>query len=267
MPKRNRQKVQDNHRGKKALAGEGHRVVKEKFQQQRREQIKPLQAKNVNQKKTLNAFNSKQLVVQSGYAGTGKTELMCWYAAKLWLEGEIDNIVITRPLQQLGRDGGATKGNDAEKLLPYCMSMLMKLKKYLGVGILSNNFKLDGFDTLFAAADGIQIVSLEKIQGLSFNERTIILADEIQNASVLQVKALTTRCEEGCQLLISGDPRQTALKHDNGLDFLEDVLYNYPTQYAEVIEYGMEDVVRGGLTGHLVKAYDDIGSTWGGNCG
>lgn len=258
--KRNRQKVQENRNNKKYE--QGHRVVREKFQEQRIKQVKPLQAKTLNQKETLRAFNKYQMVIQSGFAGTGKSELMCWYAAKLWLEGKIDNIVITRPHQHLGQDYGATKGNDAEKLLPFCMSMLMKLKKYLGVGILSNNFKLDGFDTLFAPADGIQIVPIEKIQGLSFSEKTIILADEIQNATVAQVKALTTRCEEGCQLLISGDPRQTAIGKNNGLNFIENVLLKYPTEYAKTITYGRDDVVRGGLAGHLVSAFDEMNYHW-----
>lgn len=226
----------------------------------RDKQIIPLQAKNDRQKQALRAFVDKQLVILTGSAGVGKTELAAWWACKQWLAGEVDNIIITRPYKHLGADYGSTKGNDSEKLLPFCMSILMKLKKYLGVGILKNNFKMDGFDTLFVEADGIQIVPIEKIQGMSFNSRTIIIADELQNATIAQVKSLTTRAEDGCQIICCGDPYQTALRHNNGLDFIEDIIYTYPTEYAEVVEFTKNDVVRGGLAGYLVAAFEEMGN-------
>lgn len=239
---------------------EGQRQIKEKFQEQR--QIKPLQAMNDRQRQALKAFTSKQLVCLTNSAGVGKTELATWWACKQWLEGHIDNIVITRPYQHLGNDFGATKGNDAEKLLPFCMSILMKMKKYLGVGILKNNFKLDGFESFFTEARGIQICAVEKIQGLSFDSRTIIIADECQNMTIPQVKALTTRAEEGCQIIMCGDPMQSALNGQNGLVFFQEIIEKYPTDMVEIVRFLQEDVVRGGLAGHLVKAYEAIGNKW-----
>lgn len=252
--RRNRQKVREDK------VNEGTRQIKEKFVEQRK--ITPLQAKNERQKTALSAFVTKQCVALSGSSGVGKTELATWWACKQWLEGSIDNIVITRPYQHLGNDYGATKGNDAEKLLPFCMSILMKMKRYLGTGILKNNFKLDGFESFFTEASGIQIVAVEKIQGLSFDNRTIIIADECQNMTVPQMKALTTRAEEGCQIIMCGDPMQTALSGKNGLVFFEEVIEQFPTDLVEVIHFQKEDVVRGGLTGHLVKAYEAIGTKW-----
>lgn len=239
---------------------EGTRQIKDKFLEQR--QIKPLQAKNDRQRQALKAFTEKQCVVLSGSSGVGKSELATWWACKQWLEGNVNNIIITRPYQHLGNDYGATKGNDAEKLLPFCMSILMKMKRYLGVGILKNNFKLDGLESFFTEASGIQICAIEKIQGLSFDDKTIIIADELQNATIPQIKALTTRAEEGCQILMCGDPMQTALTAKNGLVFFEEVIEQFPTDMVEIIHFQKEDVVRGGLTGHLVKAYEAIGTKW-----
>ena len=234
----------------------GGKVVKEKFQEERKRNIIPLTAKNDNQKLALYAFTQKQLIGLYGSSGVGKSELMCWWACKQWLEGKVDNIVITRPYKHLGGDYGATKGNDSEKLLPFCMSMLMKIKKYLGVGILRNNFKLDGFDDLFAEANGIQIVPIEKIQGMSYSPRTIILADEIQNATISQVKSLATRCEEGCQLLLTGDPKQSALQGENGLSYLVRKLEENPHELAEVVTFNPEDSCRNGISGHLTKVFE-----------
>lgn len=254
--KPNRRKKIDKHEQK---VKRGYDQLRE-HNGRREKQITPLTAKNERQKQALREFNRRQLVVMSGSAGTGKTELVCWYACKEWLAGRIDNIVITRPYQHLGADYGATKGNDSEKLLPFCMSILAKLKKYLGAGVLKNNFKMDGFESLFAEADGIQIIPIEKIQGMSYNDRTIIIADELQNATVAQIKALTTRAEEGCQILCAGDPKQTAIGNGNGLVFLEKTLNRYPTDYATVIHFRKEDVVRGGLSSHLVQAFEEMGN-------
>lgn len=256
----NRNKKKDRQ-ASKVERGNTQLLEDEKNSRQRKDRrIAPLTAKNQRQKDALKAMAEGQLSILSGSAGTGKTELICWWACKQWLECNVDNIVITRPYKHLGADYGATRGNDAEKLLPFCMSILNKLKKYLGVGILKNNFKLDGFDTLFSHADGIQIVPIEKIQGMSYSERTIIIADELQNAEVAQVKALVTRAEEGCKILCAGDPYQTALKGKNGLTYLEGILEKYPTPLANVIHFEKSDVVRGGLASHLVQAFENEGS-------
>lgn len=248
-------------RKEKAEYVETKRTVKEKFLEERKRSIIPLEAKSQHQKEALEAFREKPLVVLSGSAGVGKSELMVWWASKLWLEGKIDNIVITRPHQSLGNDYGAVTGNDAMKLLPFCMSMLMKFKKYLGVGILRNNFQTEVSEGLFQEARGISIVPVEKIQGLSFDYKTIVLADELQNATPAQVKALTTRAEEGCQLICAGDRKQSALKGINGLAMLEDILEKYPTDDVAVIRFTPNDNCRSGVSGHLASAFEKEG-TW-----
>ena len=156
MTKRNQRQVVDDRWTKKADRG---REINPKFEEERAVRVLPLQAKSDAQRDALKAFTEKQLVVLSGTAGSGKSELMCWWASKLWIEGVIDNIVICRPHTALGNDYGAVTGNDTLKLLPFCMSMMMKFKKYLGYGILKNNFRMEVTEGLFQEASGIQILS------------------------------------------------------------------------------------------------------------
>lgn len=255
MSKRNRETVLSNRQAKKKSRG---RVIKDKWQDERR--VAPFKAKNFPQKQALQAFDTKQLVVLSGTAGTGKTEVMTWLASKLFLEGKVDNIIITRPHTALGTDYGAVTGNDTEKLIPFCYSMLMKLKKYLGYGVLKNSLRMDYGDSLFTEASGIQIIPVEKIQGLSFNSNTIVLADEVQNMTVAQMKALVTRCEEGAQLICAGDATQTALRGENGLERLEEILSNYPHKDSEVIKFHPEDNCRSGVAGHLATLFEKQGA-------
>lgn len=245
-------------RGKKNN-GEG-RIVKEKFEEQRK--VRPLTAKSQNQKKAFRAFAEKQMVVLSGSAGTGKSEMMCWWASKLWLEGHVNSIVITRPHQHLGNDYGAVTGNDTLKLLPFCMSMLMKFKKYLGVGILRNNLRMEVGETLFEEVSGISIVPVEKIQGMSFDDKTIILLDEAQNCTPAQIKAVVTRMEEGCQLIAAGDKTQSALSGVNGLQVLESILEAHPHEDTAIIRFTARDNCRSGVSGHLANVFEKDGGKW-----
>jgi phosphate starvation-inducible PhoH-like protein len=256
--KRNQAQIVEDRWEKKLE--KGGRTIKPTFEEERTGRVLPLMAKSDAQKDALKAFGEKQLVILSGTAGTGKSELMCWWASKLWLEGKIDNIVICRPHTSLGNDYGAVTGNDTLKLLPFCMSMMMKFKKYLGFGILKNNFKMEITESLFQEAAGIQIVPIEKIQGLSFSEKTIIIADELQNATPAQIKALVTRAEEGCQLLGAGDCRQSALGGTNGLAKLEESLERFPHEDAVVIRFTPKDNCRSGISGHLAKIFEEQGN-------
>jgi len=230
------------------------RKIKEKFQESRF--IPPLIAKNEAQKQALQAFAQKQIVILSGSAGTGKTELMSYWAAKLWREGKLDTVVITRPYQHLGKDYGAVPGSDFEKLLPFVMSMLLKFKRYLGGNVLQAALKNTPDDLLFRDISGINIVPIEKIQGLSFNDRTIVLADELQNATPAQVKALVTRLEDGSQLIIAGDPIQSALPGKNGLRMLIDTLTNIHHQDISVIHFTPDDNCRSGISGWFANIFE-----------
>ena len=258
MAKRNRQEVQDRRKDKKSKKTRKE-VQPQKFQEARKAKVIPLHAKNPRQQSALENFTEKQLNVLSGSAGVGKTELAVWWACKRWLEGDIDTIVVTRPAQSLGKDGGAVGGGDAEKLLLYVMPILLKIRKYLGMGTFMNNLQMETSDMLFQEASGICIIPVEKIAGMSFNERTIIIGDEIQSATVPQVKALATRAEEGCQLIICGDVTQSALHGVNGLKYLEDALLANPHELIGVTHFLPEDCQRKGVSAHLTGVFEKEG--------
>ena len=254
--KRTKRGVVEDRWEKKAEVG---RVIKDKFAEGRK--IAPLVAKTENQKKALKALREKQLVILSKSAGTGKSELCVWWACHQWLTGECDNIVITRPDKGLG-ETYPVPGNDAAKILTFLYPLLLKMKKYLGTGVLRNNLQLEDMDVLFKEANGIQIVSMAKLGGMSFSDKTIVIADEVQSATIPQVKALATRAEEGCQILITGDSTQTPIKgQENGLDYLERKLKENPHDAAAVIQFTPEDCCRYGISKHLTRVFEEDG-TW-----
>ena len=260
MPKRNRQQVQDRKKEKRDSRPKNE-IQAQKFQEGRKAKIIPLTAQNENQKIALKSFKDKQLIVLSGSAGSGISELSVWWACKQWLEGNIDNIVITRPDKGHG-DTYPVPGGDAMKMLQFLFPVLMKMKKYLGLGILRNNLKLEDDEVLFAPVSGIQIVSMPKLGGMSFDGRTVIIAEEVQSGTVAQVKALTTRAEEGCQIIITGDTTQTPLhKERNGLEYLEHKLTQHPHTLAQVVKFTPDDCCRKGISAHLTRIFEQDG-TW-----
>lgn len=254
----NRDKVQDK-REQKRLRGE------QQLAQDRQEKSRgviPITGIGERQKHALQNFPKCQLSILTGPAGTGKTELACNYASVLWDKGIVDNIIIARANKTLGKDGGAVKGGDTEKLLNFVMSMLEKFRKHLGANVLKNNLRMDEVSFLFEAKRGIQVVPIEKIQGRSFDNRTVLLIDEAQNCDIAQTISYATRAEEGCKVIVMGDPAQSAIPSNNGLDFLLKLLNNHPSDQAVVTEFLPEDCQRKGIAAHITQVIADKGHSW-----
>lgn len=248
----------DNRKAKKQEGSRGD-VKAQKFQEERKAVVIPLTAKNQNQKRALKALSEKQVVVLSGSAGCGKSTLAVWWATKQYLEGNIDNIVFTRGEKGLGATP-PVPGNDTEKMMTLCLPMLLKAKEYLGVGILRNNLCMQDVDFLFSEVKGFMVFPMAKMGGMSFNERTVVICDEAQASEISQIKALATRPEAGCQVIICGDTTQTPIKgRQNGLAYLEDKMMKHPYEGAEIIKFRPEDCCREGWTAHISQIFETDG--------
>lgn len=256
-----------NHNKDNSSSGKGSRQLRgeqqlaEDTMHQRRE-IPPLYPQNDRQTEAMHCFVNNQVIFLTGSAGTGKTELAVYEASKQWINGQVDNIIIARPNKTLGKDGGAVKGGDTEKLLEFVRPMLEKFRKYLGVHILKNNLRMDSLEGLFAEKRGIQVVPVEKIQGRSFDDRTIVLIDEAQNCEVSQMISCCTRTEEGCTQIIMGDPTQSAIGARNGLSFMLHLLERKPTDLAGVVKFLPEDNLRSGFSAHITQVVGEEYESW-----
>jgi phosphate starvation-inducible protein PhoH and related proteins len=258
MAKQNRQKVQDRRNSKREQSTRED-IKPQKFQEERKERVIPLEARTENQRKALAALDSKQCVVLSGSSGSGKTTIAVWHACKRYLKGEIDNIIFTRGPKGFG-DTPAVPGSDTEKMMAMVLPMLQNAKKFLGAGILKSNLCTGEFDFLFSEVKGFLVFPLAKIGGMSFDERTIIICDEAQATSIPQMKALATRPENGCQVIICGDTTQSPMRgQKNGLSDLEETLLFDPYPDAEVIKFRPEDNQRKGWSEHITAIYESKG--------
>lgn len=216
-----------------------------------RRQFPSLQAKNQNQKALFQYMErGDQIVVAQGSAGTGKTYLAMWKAAKDFEERKTDKIILIRAYQPLaGRTIGMLPGTQEEKLYPFYKQMLDYLEDFLGKGAVEIALK----------QGQIEICSLETIRGRSWENATVVV-DEGQNLFAPEVQALTTRLGEGSQMIICGDNSGIQTDVRNGMDglaYLNAIVDKYDIPGVSFINFGREDIVRSGMTKAFVIAYEE----------
>ncbi|QDP60462.1 MAG: putative PhoH-like protein [Prokaryotic dsDNA virus sp.] len=219
-----------------------------KFEQERQEKAQPIVAKTNSQKLYLAALQRKILIVGTGSAGTGKTFVAASHAANRLVKGEVDSVVLSRPYVAMGRSSGFFPGTVHEKLEPYLKPMLKVLSNKLGENDYNSRLR----------QGRIAIQPMEAIRGMSF-EDCVLIIDEAQNTTKEEMKSIVTRIGENCQLILCGDPAQTDIKGENGLDFITRIIFKYNVHGADVVEFGPDDVVRSGITAQFVKIFDEIG--------
>ncbi len=136
----------------------------------------------------------KDIVFGIGPAGTGKTLLAVQVAVKLFKEGAIDKIIVTRPAVSVDEDLGFLPGTLEDKMAPWTRPIFDVLRDYF------NAKEIEGM-----IAEGIiEIAPLAYMRGRTF-KRSFILADEMQNATQNQMKMLLTRLGEHSMMAVTGD--------------------------------------------------------------
>lgn len=215
----------------------------------RNREPKPLLPKNDRQARLISCLQNNDQVIVFGPSGTGKTFLTVSYAAEMYLRGKIQKIVITRPVEGIGKTIGLLPGELEEKMRHWLAEMIIILKDRLGE---------ESYEIALKQGD-IEMVPLEYIRGRSF-ENTFIMMTEAQNSTIDAMKALVTRVGEGSKIILDGDIRQADLKGDNGLLWAIELIRDTPAlqKLSGIVEFRVEDIVRSGLCAEWVKAI------WGG---
>ena len=138
-----------------------------------------------------------------GRAGSGKT--LCAIAAGLQqtigLRGEnvYDRVIVSRPVQPLGKDIGYLPGTMEEKMLPWLMPIQDNLQFLLGGDKNALQMYMD--------KGKIEIEALTYIRGRSISN-TFMIIDEAQNLTAHEIKTIITRVGEGTKIILTGDIEQ-----------------------------------------------------------
>ena len=120
------------------------------------------------------------------------------------------------------------------------------------IDAFKRNLPADKFESY--VPNKIEILSLEHVRGLTFDDSIIIL-DEAQNSTIVEMKALLTRVGLRTKILICGDTLQSDLRGDNGLVYCLEALQLNLVPSATFHEFNYEDVVRSDLCKEWIKAF------------
>jgi len=165
-----------------------------------------------------------QVVSLIGQAGSGKTLLAVAAGLEQVLgeSSEYKKLIVSRPIQPLGKDIGFLPGTLEEKMDPWLMPIKDNLEFLLGNdrGVVQDYFE----------KGVIEIEAITYIRGRSITNAFIII-DEAQNLTRHELKTILTRVGEGTKIILTGDIEQIDNIYidetSNGLTYAVEKFKNY----------------------------------------
>ncbi len=205
--------------------------------------------KNLNQENYLLKLQDEQkhILFAIGPAGTGKTMIACQWAVKMLHERQIDKIVITRPAVSVDEQHGFLPGTLQQKMEPWTRPLMDVFEEYFYARDIENMIR-EGV---------IEISPLAYMRGRTF-KNSMIIADEMQNATPSQMKMLLTRLGQDSRMIVTGDLNQADRPSNNGLlEFLQ--LYNNfkNHRYVDICQFTARDVERHEAVKEILSIYGD----------
>jgi len=164
-----------------------------------------IEARNKEQAFAIDMLMDSNIKVVSlvGRAGSGKTLLAIAAGLQQTIglrsdENRYDRLIVSRPIQPLGKDIGFLPGTMEEKMLPWLMPIQDNLKFLMG-----DKTSLE----MYMDKGKIEIEALTYIRGRSISNAFIII-DEAQNLTKHEIKTIITRIGEGTKIVLTGDVEQ-----------------------------------------------------------
>lgn len=216
---------------------------------QRKRRHVQIYPKNLNQENYLLKLNdlNKMIVFAIGPAGTGKTMLAVQWAIQQLNLGEITKIVITRPAVSVDEQHGFLPGDLNQKMEPWTKPIM---------DVFAENYSAREIEHMVKEGV-IETSPLAYMRGRTFKD-SIIIADEMQNATPGQMKMLLTRLGTGSYMVVTGDLQQADRPSNNGmLEFLG--LYNdfADHRYVDICHFTVGDVERHDAVKEILAIYGD----------
>lgn len=206
---------------------------------------KSIYPKSTMQKAFIKALGSDSVVFASGPAGTGKTFLAVAWALSKVLSGEKNRIIMTRPVVEAGESLGFLPGDLSQKLGPFLAPLYDAISTMI-TPVQVKRLEENG---------SIEIAPLAYMRGRSLNNAVVIL-DEAQNATSLQMKMFLTRLGSNSQAIITGDPTQIDLPRKSDSGFVEATRILDGIDQVSVIKFSEHDTIRSHVVREIVKAYN-----------
>lgn len=160
-------------------------------------------ARNKEQQFALDLLMDPKVPVVSliGKAGSGKTllALAAGLEQVLGASSRYKKIVVTKPIEPMGKDIGFLPGTLEEKMMPWLAPIQDNLQFLMG----DDRITLD----MYQEKGQIEIEAMTFIRGRSISN-AYILIDEVQNMTQHEIKTVLTRVGEGTKIVLTGDIEQ-----------------------------------------------------------
>jgi PhoH-like ATPase len=170
------------------------------------------------------------LVTLIGRAGSGKTLMAIAAGLEQTLgfgDHKYKKLVVSRPVQPLGKDIGFLPGTMEEKMMPWLMPISDNLEFILGNKQMFKSYLEKGT---------IEVEALTYIRGRSISNAFIII-DEAQNLTAHEVKTIITRVGENTKVILTGD--------------IEQIDNIYTNETSNGLTYAIERFKTSHLSGHI----------------
>ena len=210
-----------------------------------------------NQKKLFNSYDEGKHIVAHGVPGSGKTFVLLYKALKEVLDeiSPYEKIYIIRSLVQT-REIGFLPGSHEDKAelfeIPYknMVKYMFQLPSEADFEMLYGNLK---------SQETISFWSTSFLRGTTF-DNSILIIDEFSNMNAHELDSLITRVGENCKIMFAGDAEQTDLIRKNERTGIHDFMRILQLiDCFEIIEFGVEDIVRSGLVRQYILAKRELG--------
>jgi len=190
----------------------------------------------------------KYIVFAIGPAGTGKTMLAVQMAIKLFKEGQISKIIVTRPAVSVDEDHGFLPGTLNQKMEPWTRPIFDVFEEYYHPKEIAEMLE-DGV---------IEISPLAYMRGRTF-KNAFVIADEMQNATPSQMKMLLTRLGENSRMIVTGDLNQADRPSENGLlEFCDLYGQGGDSRMIAMAKFEVKDVERHPAVREVLKIYKEL---------
>jgi phosphate starvation-inducible PhoH-like protein len=193
----------------------------------------------------MRAMERSELVFGIGPAGTGKTYLAVAHAATQLERGDINRIILSRPAVEAGERLGFLPGDMKDKVDPYLRPLY---------DALYDMMRPEHVERCITSGI-IEVAPLAFMRGRTLANAVVIL-DEAQNTTSMQMKMFLTRLGENSRMVVTGDPTQVDLPRGERSGLIEAVGLLEGIEGVTVSRFSDRDVVRHALVGRIVRAYE-----------
>lgn len=196
------------------------------------------------QAKYIKTMLANDLTFCTGPAGTGKTYLAVAIAVSMLKKKQIRRIVLARPAVEAGEKLGFLPGDIQAKVNPYLRPLFDALEDMMDFTQMKK----------FIELDIIEIIPLAFMRGRTLNE-AVIICDEAQNTSEMQMLMVLTRLGHGSKMIITGDITQIDLERGQKSGIIEAIDILKRIKGIGSVALSQKDIVRHRLVQNIVQAY------------